>query len=147
MTPTGIYRHYTGDLYRAFLTMRDSENGPKEGRTLVAYVSLKTGNICSRPETEFHQRVFVDATGKDVTAEAESLYKGRLTGDAEHDAKLTGCRVVPRFEAVDPDATTGVDWKALAQALLDELSGWDENINVDQNLIRRAREAGLKPKW
>lgn len=55
--------------------------------------------------------------------------------------------LIPRAIAELRTRRAEPDWKALAQALLDELSGWDENINVDQNLMRRAREAGLKPKW
>ena len=53
MVEPGLYEHYKGGMYRVLFCVRDSTNGEHEGRSLVVYVSLTTGNICARDADEF----------------------------------------------------------------------------------------------
>ncbi len=53
----GIYRHYKGDLYKAFFVARSSEARDQE---FVAYQSLKKGHIWIRPFEMFTGDVVVD---------------------------------------------------------------------------------------
>jgi hypothetical protein len=54
-TPSGIYEHYKGGHYRVLFTVRDSTNGPNEGRMMVVYISLKLGKLHVRDEEQFHE--------------------------------------------------------------------------------------------
>ena len=57
MIVPGIYRHYKGGLYRVLFTAHDSTNGPREGSTVVVYVSLTTGRINVRAADQFVEPV------------------------------------------------------------------------------------------
>lgn len=49
----GVYRHYKGMLYRVYGTARDSTDGPLEGRTMVRYSSMRTGDSHVRELGQF----------------------------------------------------------------------------------------------
>lgn len=53
----GIYRHYSGVLYRVLLTGRDSTNGPDEGRTMVCYISDAEHGFHFREINQFTEKV------------------------------------------------------------------------------------------
>lgn len=70
MTAPGIYRHRDGGLYRVLGTARDATNGAGEGRSMVVYVSLSTGKLHVREETQFNEELVVtsypDTDGDEV---------------------------------------------------------------------------------
>lgn len=56
----GIYKHYGGGRYRVLFEAHDSTNGPREGLSMVVYVSLTTGRINVRDALEFVGDVTLD---------------------------------------------------------------------------------------
>lgn len=56
----GIYKHYGGGRYRVLFEAHNSTNGPREGISMVVYVSLTTGRINVRDALEFVGDVTVD---------------------------------------------------------------------------------------
>jgi hypothetical protein len=51
--PGGLYRHYKGGLYRVLNVIRDSTNGPTEGRWMVLYTSCERDRMMVRELGQF----------------------------------------------------------------------------------------------
>lgn len=54
---SGIYRHHGGGVYAVLAQVRDSTNGPGEGRQMVVYYSLARKLVYVRESGQFHERV------------------------------------------------------------------------------------------
>jgi len=91
--PLGIYRHCGGGEYRVLFTMRDSTNGPDEGRTLVCYLSLTTGQFLAREHSQFNEYVYYHGVTAKAYSAAEYLQMTEQGSWASHE--FSYCR---RFE-------------------------------------------------
>ena len=76
MTRPGFWKHWKGELVRVLFNVRQSTNGPSEGRLEVVYIHCggddgdpaakgRAGTMHTRDEEQFHERVWKD-TGKRV---------------------------------------------------------------------------------
>ena len=66
MIAPGLYRHYKGALYRVIGTVRDSTNGPGEGREMVLYISDAEHGFHVRERSQFTEYVATDEVHEGV---------------------------------------------------------------------------------